>query len=310
VKGDYRRKLADKVKQLEATAKKLQDMAAEARKEIAKAEKGVTFRSEDDYAQSRDRLADLEKALEARDFDAALETSRRMLPPMQRFAAGLGDDAAISERYRQLQSKDPRDLREAQRHAAGALDPARKVKDALEQMFPDPRSVLGEREQHKLGELAQRQGELERKAGEVRQKLSELAQKAPVFPPQAQEMLGGSQGHMRRAQGELALGNPQRGHGEQRQALDDLARFKRGLEEMAKNSQRGGGGGFPFPFGEEPGGREGEGADPSAEKVEIPGADAYKVPDEFRKDLLEAMKQGAPEAYKGEVQRYYEELVK
>jgi hypothetical protein len=310
VKGDYRKKLADKVKQLEPTAKELQELAAEARKEIARAEKGVTFRSEDDYAQSRDRLADLEKALEARDFDAALETSRRTLPPMQRLATGLGDDAAISERYRQLQSKDPRDLREAQRHAAGALDPARKVKDALEQMFPDPRSVLGEREQGKLGELARRQGGLERKAGELRQRLSELAQKAPVFPPQAQEMLGGSQGHMQRAQGELALRNPQRGHGEQRQALDDLARFRRGLDEMAKNSQRGGGGGFPFPFGEEQGGREGDGADPSAEKVEIPGAEAYKVPDEFRKDLLEAMKQGAPDAYKGEVQRYYEELVK
>ncbi len=309
VKGDYRKRLAERLKQLEATAKKLQGLAAEARKEIGKAEKGVGFRSEEDYAQSRDRLADLEKALEGRDFDAALETSRRALPPMQRLATGLADDAAIAERYRQLQSKDPRDLREAQRHAAGALDPARKVKDALEQMFPDPRSVLGEKEQRRLGELAQRQGELERSAGELRQKLAELAQKAPVFPPQAQEMLGGSQGHMQRAQWELAQRNPQRGHGEQRQALDDLARFKRGLDEMAKNSQQGGGG-FPFPFGEEQGGRQGEGMDQSQEKVEIPGADAYRVPDEFRKDLLEAMKQGAPDAYKGEVQRYYEELVK
>ncbi len=69
--------------------------------------------------------------------------------------------------------------------------------------------------------------------------------------------------------------------------------------------------GFPFPFGEQDeGGREGGGADPSQEKVEIPGADAYKVPDAFRKDLLEAMKQGAPEPYKGDVQHYYEELVK
>ena len=44
--------------------------------------------------------------------------------------------------------------------------------------------------------------------------------------------------------------------------------------------------------------------------MEIPGADAYKVPDAFRKDLLDAMRQGAPEAYRAEVQRYYEELVK
>ena len=80
---------------------------------------------------------------------------------------------------------------------------------------------------------------------------------------------------------------------------------------MAKNQQTGGGGGgFPFPFAEDAGGREGDGTDPSHEKVEIPGAEAYKVPAEFRKDLLDAMKQGAPEPYKGDLQRYYEELVK
>jgi hypothetical protein len=115
---------------------------------------------------------------------------------------------------------------------------------------------------------------------------------------------------MQRAQGELARRNPQRGHGEQRLALDDLARFRRGLDEMAKNMRGSGGGApFPFPFGEESAGGEG-GLEPSGEKVEIPGADQYRVPEEFRRDLLEAMKQGSPEPYKGEVQRYYEELVK
>ena len=70
-------------------------------------------------------------------------------------------------------------------------------------------------------------------------------------------------------------------------------------------------GGFPFPFGEAGGdGREGEGGDPAPEHVEIPGAEAHRAPEAFRKDLLEAMKQGAPERYRGEVQRYYEELVK
>jgi hypothetical protein len=144
-------------------------------------------------------------------------------------------------------------------------------------------------------------------------KLEELAQHAPAFPPQAKDMLAGSQGHMQQAQNELGQKNPQRGHGEQRQALDDLSRFKKGLDEMAKNAKGGGqsGGGFPFPFGaEDQGQREGDGSDPSQEKVEIPGAEAYKVPEEFRKDLLEAMKQGAPEPYRGDLQRYYEELVK
>jgi hypothetical protein len=126
-------------------------------------------------------------------------------------------------------------------------------------------------------------------------------------------MLGEAQGHMAQAQGELSQKNPQKGHGQQRQALDALGRFKKGLEEMARKAPGGkGGGGFPFPFamGESGGREDGESGDPSQEKVEIPGAEAYKVPEEFRRDILEAMKQGAPEPYRPELQRYYEELVK
>jgi hypothetical protein len=137
-------------------------------------------------------------------------------------------------------------------------------------------------------------------------------QQAPVFPPQAQGQLGETRGHMGQAAAELAQRNPQRGHGQQELALDALSRFKKGLEDAAKQQQGGGGGGmgFPFPFAEESGEQEGEGREFSRERVAIPGAEAYKVPEEFRKDLLEAMKQGAPERYRGEVQRYYEELVK
>jgi chromosome segregation ATPase len=313
MKQAYQKKLGDKLKEAEAKAKKLEQLAEESRREVGKAESGVNLRSEEDFAQSRDRLGDLQKALAARDFDAALESVKRALPPMQRLAMGLGDEADMSERYRALGTKDPKDLREAQKHAAGAIGPARKVQEELEKLFPDPKGVLGQNEQKRLGELQGQQGALERKAGALRKKLEELAQRAPVFPPQAKDMLAGSQGHMMQAENELGQKNPQRGHGEQRQALDELSRFKKGLDEMAKNAKNGGqsGGGFPFPFGtEDQGQREGDGTDPSQEKVEIPGAEAYKVPEEFRKDLLEAMKQGAPEPYKGDLQRYYEELVK
>ena len=126
-------------------------------------------------------------------------------------------------------------------------------------------------------------------------------------------MLGEAQGHMAQAQGELAQRNPQRGHGQQREALDALSRFRKGLEEAARQQRSGGrGAGFPFPFALGAEGRDdGEGdGDLSRERVEIPGADAYKVPEEFRRDILEAMKQGAPEPYRPELQRYYEELVK
>ena len=44
--------------------------------------------------------------------------------------------------------------------------------------------------------------------------------------------------------------------------------------------------------------------------MEVPDADPYQAPKEFRKDLLDAMKQGTPERYQDQVKRYYEELVK
>ena len=136
-------------------------------------------------------------------------------------------------------------------------------------------------------------------------------QQAPVFPPSAQGQLGETRGHMGQAASQLGQSkNPQRGHGEQELALDALSRFQKGLEESAKKGGKGQGPGFPFPFADSSAEREGEGFDASREKVKIPGAEAHRVPEEFRRDLLEAMKQGTPERYRDQVKHYYEELVK
>jgi hypothetical protein len=50
--------------------------------------------------------------------------------------------------------------------------------------------------------------------------------------------------------------------------------------------------------------------DASHEKVELPDEDPNQPPREFRKDVMDAMKQGAPDKYKDQNKRYYEELVK
>ncbi len=98
-----------------------------------------------------------------------------------------------------------------------------------------------------------------------------------------------------------------RGYGEQQAALEGLqavpaadegepARPGQGARAAAAHGHR------------RPAGGQRE-RDPR-DKVEIPDEDAYQAPKEFRKDLLDAMKQGAPEKYRDQVKRYYEELVK
>ncbi|HEX9241289.1 MAG TPA: DUF4175 family protein [Anaeromyxobacter sp.] len=312
IRKKYQQQVAERSKKAEQKLKDLQRLAGEAKRDVDQAQPGVSYRAEPELDQSREALSDLERALGMRELQAAFETSLRAAPAVERLARFLEEDVPLAEQNPAYTRREPQLVREAQRHARDAVPKVREIRDELGRLFPDPRQLLGEGDQKKLDQLSQRQRELERQAGELQQKLSELAQQAPVFPPNAQGQLAESRGHMNQAAGQLGQAkNPQRGHGEQQLALDALSRFQKGLEDAARKGQgQGDGPGFPFPFADSGGEREGDGGDFNHEKVKIPGAEAHKVPEEFRRDLLEAMKQGTPERYRGDVQRYYEELVK
>jgi hypothetical protein len=311
IKKRYKAALAQRTKQVDEKVRRLERLAAEAKRDVENAQPGVTYRAEPEYEQSRDALSDLQRALGMKELLAAFETSQRAAPAVERLARFLEEDVGLAEHNPMFANRDPQTVRDAHSRAREAVPKTREIRDELAKLFPDPRSVLGDEDQKKMEGLSRRQSELEQKAGELQRKLSELMQQAPIFPPGAPGQLGETRGHMGQAASQLGNKNPQRGHGEQELALDALERFRKGLEEAAKKGQGGGGGmGFPFPFAESGGEQGGDGMDPSREKVKIPGAEAHKVPEEFRRDLLEAMKQGTPERYRGDVQRYYEELVK
>lgn len=311
LKNRLRQRLGPKLEEARQAAPALEQLAREAREALDQAQPGVPARGEPDLDAAREALADLQRALAMRDLDAAGEQVQRALAPAQRLGLALEEDAALAERFPGATGKDAGALRAAQAQVKEAAPRIARIRERLRKLTPDPRQAMTAGDRQKLSELAGKQQGLERQAGELQQKLGALAEKAPIFPPQAQGLLGESRGHMGSAAGELQGRNPQRGHGEQEAALERLAEFKKGLEQVAKQARGGQGGGFPFPFGETGGGdREGDVGEPTPEKVAIPGSEAHRLPEEFRRDLLEAMKQGAPERYRGEVQRYYEELVK
>jgi hypothetical protein len=312
LRGEYRKRVAERLKNAEAALKRLQELAQSARKDVEGGQKGITLRAQPDYEVADEALKDLERALAMKELEGANDAARRAGPSVDRLSQMLEEDAALGGATSALTGRDPAAVGEARRQVDQAVPKVRELRDQLSKLFPDPRSVLSQEEQRRLGELAKKQHGLEDQAGELQRRLGQLAQEAPVFPPSAQAQLGESRGHMGEAASELGNRNPQRGRGEQDLALDALSRFKKGLEDAAKKQQgQGGGGGqgFPFPFAES-GEQGGDGYDPSREKVRIPGSEAHKVPEEFRRDLMEAMKQGVPERYRGDVQKYYEELVK
>src|SRR5690606_1689221 len=187
---------------------------------------------------------------------------------------------------------------------------SREVHDERSSLFPEPGSQLSQAEKQQLEQLAQKQRELQQKAEGLSEQLESMQQMAPVFDQETMNQMGQVAQRMGQAGGHLEGKDARRGHGEQRAALDGLERFQ---QQMQQQGQGKGGRGIPLPLmagGTPNGRREGSGRGVSQDEVEVPDPEDFQSPQAFRKELLDAMKQGAPDRYREQLKRYYEELVK
>ncbi|HZI14559.1 MAG TPA: DUF4175 family protein [Myxococcus sp.] len=256
--------------------------------------------------EAQSELQNVENALKVNDFDLAAE------------AAARAEDAArqlsmMGEQQKQLDEMfgNPPEVREqsaklAQRLERDARD-VEEVNKQLQGLFPPPGSNLSQQEKQQLQQLSEQQQQLEQRAQGLRQQMEEMEQMAPIFGEEASQQMESVGQRMGEAAQRMQGKDPGRGYGEQQAALEALRQFQRQMQQ----SQRGGKGGkgLPMPMGGSSRRQEGNGRDPN-NQVELPDEDAFQAPKEFRKDLLDAMKQGAPEKYREQVKRYYEELVK
>ncbi len=263
-------------------------------------------RAQDD---ARSELENLLGALKADDFDLAAEAAERM----RRSAQALQMMGELQEQ-RDIYMNSPPEAQAQTREMARRLEKdaqkAHEIERQLSQLFPPSGQLMSESDRQALRQMAQSQRDLEKRAGGLRQRMRQLQQRAPIFGQDAQEQMRAIGSQMGDAEQQLESQEPGRAHSEQRQALEGLQQFAERLDQAQKG---GGQGGMPLPMSDRESGSGGpeEGLrDLSRERVEIPDADDSKAPREFRKDLLEAMKQGVPERYRDQVKRYYEELVK
>ncbi|HLM44908.1 MAG TPA: DUF4175 family protein, partial [Myxococcaceae bacterium] len=205
---------------------------------------------------------------------------------------------------------NPEDVRRQSAWLAEELEKdAKSVEDVnrkLQSLFPPPGSQMRQQDKQQLQQLAQQQQSLEQKAKGLRQQMQDMEQMAPLFGQEAGDQMDEIGRRMGEAAQRMEGKDANRGYGEQQAALEGLKQFQQQMKESQQRG-KGKGKGLPLPMGM--GRREGNGRDPR-DKVEIPDEEAYQAPKEFRKDLLDAMKEGTPEKYQDQVKRYYEELVK
>jgi hypothetical protein len=213
-------------------------------------------------------------------------------------------------------SRDPAGVRRALKGASGAAAPLSEVAAQLRNALPREGQGLSPAAQRELREQQGEQRAIKEGMQGVRDKLSEVGKKMPIFGPAHEQMLQEAQDGMAQAEERLGQGEPRGAQAGEAQALDKLSQFEKAMQEMAKGGKGGAGSPMPMPWGEpqgqgdEPGGEEGDDGATSKEHVEIPDAESSRGPQEFRKNLLDAMKQKAPDKYQERVKQYYEELVK
>lgn len=251
-------------------------------------------------------LKNLENALKVDDYDLAAETASRA----ERAAQDLQQMADQQRRMDEMLDR-PADMREQSSKLAEQLErDAEQLSDInrkLQQLFPPPGSMMSEEDRAKLKQLGGEERQLQKRTDGLREQMQEMEEMAPIFGDEGMEQMSQVGERMGQATQKMDGKDPGRAYNEQRAALDQLSQFQ---QQLQKQQQQQGGkrGSLPMPM---LGGRNGNwGGGSAQEKVEIPDADQFQAPKEFRKDILDAMKQGAPDRYREQVKRYYEELVK
>ena len=294
--------------------RKLREKAQAAKKAIAQIDPKVAEQLglEDTLEAANGRTSDLDRALELNDVDEAQDLAERGLRAVETLQGRLAMEDQVAQRYPGF-SRDPAGVKKGVNGARDAEKPLREIVEALQDALPREGQGMSPEQLQRMRGQAGEQQSLKDQLGKVRDQLSEVGKKAPIFGPQHEQMLEQAQEGMGQAEQKLNRGEPRGGQAGEQQALDKLQQFQDAMEQMAKNSKPGGQGqGIPMPWGEPQGEgeEEGEGDSPRHDHVEIPDAESSRAPAEFRKELLDAMKQAAPEKYKDRVKQYYEELVK
>lgn len=281
-----RRRLADRI---EGVARREAGRIARLREQLRSVDaESLHDQDRETLQQAKDATQDVHKLLREGDIGQASKVADWLDRTLRRLRSEVGQGAMLAPDRQQQ-----RRLRRSERVIGQARETAHELADDLQSLLPDPEELLSRRDERKLERLGRSQGVLAGRVGRMRKSLEPLGEEHPGLQRQFDEAMAEIQRSMERASEELGQLNPSLAEEHQRSALDKLRELRNGLDRAARPMDQAGGVGI---------------SDPRA-RVEIPQADDYDVPKEFRQELLEAMKEDAPPTYRKLIEQYYEALV-
>ncbi len=179
----------------------------------------------------------------------------------------------------------------------------------------DYRALITEPDKENLQSMAGKQGELKDKSNELANDFRQMQQENPMVPSILDQKTKGASRNMGNSEGNLKDQNVPESIRAENRALKDLGELKDILKQMQDGK------GNTSPQQSRRMARLGTGrardSNPGTgsirmqrEKVILPSEDQYHVPQQFREEILEAMKHEHPRQYEKMVSQYYKELVK
>ena len=263
------------------------------KKEIEKVEKlkqklaGIPSAREGSLGQELERARDsarqMRRLLGERDISEAKTEAERAEGSLERAAEHL-DEIAEARRARRPSPEPERDKRADAVGEARAL--AQEIADDLKKGQPRASDTMSPQDREAARAQAERQAAIGKRTDDV---ASEAERKLRGMPgmEKTEGELKGAAGRMRQAGDSLRKDDSKGAATAERDAADRLAKLRDSMQDRPMGSSRA-----------------------RHEPVRIPGADESSAPRAWRQELLDAMKEKAPERFRDEVRRYYEELVR
>lgn len=251
---------------------------------------------------ARDALGRLRQVLAERQTAAARGPARWSLGALEILVDELGRRQSA-----ELEKGRP----SFQTAAARASEILSRLDELERQVEQAVQSTLTASQRRDMGQIARSQGELLEQSRKLAAQLREMGADAAFLDEQVARAVEQAGEHMGEASGRLHGNRPGEASEEQGEAM---ARLDDAAKSMSPRAGTGSGrGGRERRVADGRGrdnGRQARFGSTSRDEVEIPDAEDYRVPREFREEILEAMREAsAPEGYEEQVREYYRRLV-
>ncbi|HEX3694980.1 MAG TPA: hypothetical protein VH374_06280 [Polyangia bacterium] len=238
----------------------------------------------EEVERARESAKQVKRLLAERDLAEAKGEAERAASSVDRAITRMNE--LNESRRRRGKSSDENERTRAAEAMGDARAIAQEIADDLAKLMPAQDQTLTPEGREQARGQAERQGAIGNRTNETADEVARKLGKLPGLE-KAESELKGAANRMRQAGDLLRKSETKQAAGAEREAADRLSKLRDSMQERSMG-----------------------GSKQQHDPVRIPGADESTAPRAWRQELMDAMKEKAPERYRDDVRRYYEELVR